>query len=86
MVAGWNRLARPPGHFETELKRTVRLRYLQCTPRDYEAQPARDWPLVLFLHGRGERGDDLIQESLAATGVQRPPCRRPVRIETPEGS
>jgi predicted peptidase len=30
--------------------------YLVCVPRDYSA--ARRWPLVLFLHGRGESGTD----------------------------
>jgi predicted peptidase len=35
----------------------VRLKYLVYLPKDYEAQAA--WPLVLFLHGAGERGDDL---------------------------
>lgn len=34
-------------------------RYLLYLPPDYEADPARKWPLLLFLHGAGERGDDL---------------------------
>lgn len=28
-------------------------------PAAYQAQPAEEWPLLLFLHGAGERGDDL---------------------------
>jgi predicted esterase len=28
-------------------------------PKDYEADPAKKWPLLLFLHGSGERGSDL---------------------------
>lgn len=28
-------------------------------PRGYDADPQRVWPLVVFLHGRGESGDDL---------------------------
>ncbi len=28
-------------------------------PREYGLDPARRWPLILFLHGAGERGDDL---------------------------
>ena len=28
-------------------------------PADYEKQPEKKWPLVLFLHGAGERGSDL---------------------------
>jgi predicted peptidase len=35
----------------------VRLKYLIYLPKDYDAKEA--WPLVLFLHGAGERGDDL---------------------------
>ncbi len=35
----------------------VELKYLLYLPKDYEQQDK--WPLVLFLHGAGERGDDL---------------------------
>jgi len=35
----------------------VTLDYLLYLPADYEQQDA--WPLVMFLHGAGERGDDL---------------------------
>jgi predicted peptidase len=35
-----------------------RLEYLFYLPRDYEAGEAT-WPLLLFLHGAGERGGDL---------------------------
>lgn len=28
-------------------------------PEGYDADPDRAWPLLLFLHGAGERGDDL---------------------------
>ncbi|GAA4434314.1 hypothetical protein GCM10023188_25120 [Pontibacter saemangeumensis] len=28
-------------------------------PKAYQAQPQKEWPLLLFLHGAGERGDDL---------------------------
>jgi predicted peptidase len=34
----------------------VKLPYLVYVPRDYDA--TRRWPLVLFLHGRGESGTD----------------------------
>ncbi len=36
-----------------------KLDYLLYLPKDYEADPAKKWPLVVFLHGAGERGDDL---------------------------
>jgi predicted peptidase len=35
----------------------VQMDYLLYLPKDYYKQEA--WPLVLFLHGAGERGDDL---------------------------
>ena len=35
----------------------VTLDYLLCLPQDYQEKDS--WPLMLFLHGAGERGDDL---------------------------
>ena len=37
--------------------KTFELEYLLYLPKDYDSQEA--WPLMLFLHGAGERGDDL---------------------------
>lgn len=37
----------------------VEHRYLTFLPRDYEREPAREFPLILFLHGSGERGLDV---------------------------
>ncbi|MBK8093761.1 MAG: prolyl oligopeptidase family serine peptidase [Verrucomicrobiaceae bacterium] len=37
----------------------VNYRYLISRPEGYEADPAKKWPLILFLHGSGERGTDL---------------------------
>ncbi|MEJ2210469.1 MAG: prolyl oligopeptidase family serine peptidase [Anaerolineae bacterium] len=42
-----------------EIVRTIRLNYLLFLPDDYQARPDETWPLILFLHGAGERGDDL---------------------------
>ena len=39
--------------------RTNQLRYLLYLPADYGADAGSKWPLVLFLHGAGERGSDL---------------------------
>jgi predicted peptidase len=36
---------------------TVTMKYLLYLPKDYELKPS--WPLLLFLHGAGERGDNL---------------------------
>lgn len=43
--------------FTTTVALRVDLPYLLHRPRDHAAR--EDWPLVLFLHGSGERGDDL---------------------------
>ena len=37
----------------------VALPYLLFVPRAYGVNPHQRWPLILFLHGKGERGDDL---------------------------
>jgi predicted peptidase len=60
---------RPPGHFSRQEERTSQsgVHYLRYTPIEYEEGTDR-WPLILFLHGDGERGDDLKlvkQEGLA---------------------
>jgi predicted peptidase len=39
--------------------RETTLRYLLYLPSDYESKASEKWPLVLFLHGAGERGDDI---------------------------
>lgn len=38
-------------------KVNVRLNYLLYLPKEYDQRES--WPLLLFLHGSGERGDDL---------------------------
>src|SRR5690606_39559586 len=32
-------------------------------PRGYETQPEQQWPVLLFLHGNGERGNGLDRKS-----------------------
>ncbi len=44
-----------PAKLSTNIK--VEMDYLLYLPQDYEKQDA--WPLLLFLHGAGERGTDL---------------------------
>jgi predicted peptidase len=43
---------------DTTITREVHTRYLLYLPSGYETSTSR-WPLVLFLHGSGERGSDL---------------------------
>jgi len=45
--------------FETQITKTVRLNYLLFLPKGYGEKPQQKWPLILFLHGAGERGDDI---------------------------
>lgn len=45
------------GSFEARIKKDVGLRYRTVTPADFD--PTQEYPLILFLHGRGEQGDNL---------------------------
>lgn len=41
------------------LNQTIDLNYLPYIPGDYGKDRVQKWPLILFLHGLGEQGDDL---------------------------
>lgn len=43
--------------FEKKITKTVGCNYLLYLPEDYSKK--RHWPLMIFLHGAGERGSDL---------------------------
>jgi len=47
-----------PLKFKEEAKRTVEFSYLLYLPEGYEKE-SKQWPLILFLHGMGERGNNL---------------------------
>ncbi|MBE0535782.1 MAG: prolyl oligopeptidase family serine peptidase [Phycisphaerae bacterium] len=57
----------PPGQhdqaFEKTVTRTLGLKYLLYLPKEYGTADKK-WPLILFLHGAGERGDNLRQVEL----------------------
>ena len=42
-----------------EIKHTIELGYLENLPKDYDGKSGKKYPLVIFLHGMGERGNDL---------------------------
>jgi predicted peptidase len=42
-------------HFETHIKH--QLDYLLYLPKDYGIDNTQSWPMILFLHGIGERGN-----------------------------
>lgn len=48
-----------PGSFESEITIKLGYKYLLTLPDGYEANAGKEWPLLVFLHGAGERGDDL---------------------------
>lgn len=47
-----------PGEFEGKVTITVRLRYLLYLPPEYKPD-GKPWPLLVFLHGMGETGNNL---------------------------
>jgi predicted peptidase len=55
--------ASPGTQAPATLDRTVRVQgnYLLHLPADYGKEPGRKWPLMIFLHGSGERGSDIKQ-------------------------
>lgn len=50
--------------FQTRLTRQVALGHLLYLPPGYDARAVKRWPLILFLHGAGERGTNLAQVSV----------------------
>lgn len=48
-----------PQHFEAQITQDVRLDYLVYLPPGYGSEPDQRWPLILYLHGAGARGNDL---------------------------
>jgi len=52
-----------PHSFETKVTTTIKIDYLLYLPEGYADTKAK-WPLMLFLHGAGERGSDLNKVAL----------------------
>ncbi len=50
-----------PRTLEKTITKTLRLNYLLFLPDGYGDDPQQRWPLILFLHGSGERGDNVEQ-------------------------
>ena len=55
--------AKPPMQtkvtLQHEAKQSVSIQYLLYLPEDYDTKKDAKWPLLVFLHGAGERGDDI---------------------------
>ena len=45
--------------FEKAITKTVGYQYLLSLPTGYDAKAGKVWPVILFLHGGGERGADV---------------------------
>ena len=60
---------------DREVTRRLSARYLLHLPREYGRDPARRWPLILYLHGGSLRGADV--DTVRAWGVPRVAERDP---------
>ncbi len=68
-------LMQTPKSFSKKISRKIEANYLLFLPKGYEAKGAKKWPLMLFLHGAGERGSDL--RKVAAHGPPKLVKNRP---------
>jgi len=48
-----------PHHFKKKVSKSLELNYWLFLPSDYQPKSKTDYPMIVFLHGAGERGDDL---------------------------
>jgi predicted peptidase len=46
-------------HFQFKKTLSTEVNYLLLLPKGYDAKAKRRWPLILFLHGAGERGTNV---------------------------
>lgn len=44
---------------QSKEKFVIEQEYLKYVPKDYDVNPEKKWPLLIFLHGAGERGTDI---------------------------
>lgn len=57
--------ALPADSFKWSVRSSGELKYLLYLPKEYSAQEkGKQWPLMLFLHGAGERGTDVQRASV----------------------
>jgi predicted peptidase len=58
--------------------------YVLYVPREYDG--SQKWPLIVFLHGYGERGDDGVKQTLVGIGpaIMRAPERFPALVLMPQ--
>ncbi len=59
MMAQESRQAQHVKSFKGKVSKSVRAEFWLYLPEDYSAKSRKRWPLILFLHGAGERGNDM---------------------------
>ncbi len=58
-MQGQDSVGQHPQRFEATVTRDLACSYLLYLPADYGRDAQQRWPLILFLHGAGERGNNL---------------------------
>jgi predicted peptidase len=48
-----------PQEFSKKITTKVKCKYLLYLPADYGKDAKKKWPMIMFLHGAGERGNDI---------------------------
>ena len=48
-----------PQSLEKTITKVIKVKYLLYLPKQYSMDQSKKWPMILFLHGSGESGDDL---------------------------
>ncbi len=54
--------------FQFTRTESLTVNYLLFLPKGYEAKGEKRWPLILFLHGAGERGTDVWKVAIHGPG------------------
>jgi predicted peptidase len=70
--------------FKQTITKTVGYEYLLFLPKGYEPKAEKKWPLLLFLHGSGERGSDVWLVSVHGPPKLLKPVVPPAKGETDE--
>jgi predicted peptidase len=56
--------------FQFQKTLSSKVNYLQFLPKGYDPKGERRWPLILFLHGAGERGTNVWRAAIHGPGKQ----------------
>ena len=86
LVSGLSSSLPSPGTFQQRILTLGREAYRYQIFLPVGWQPQKRWPVVLFLHGNGERGDDGWRQTLVGIGpaIRRNPERVPAIVVLPQ--